>query len=210
MKVLLVSATEAEIKPIVNKFGLKIGSNMVASNEVFVLVTGVGMVATAYALGVALSKDRYDVAINAGIAGSFNKEVPLGEVVSVKEDCFSELGAEDNEDFLPIDALGFGESRIVPVPFENTNVNFKSVKAITVNKVHGNERTIQKTLLLIRPDIETMEGAAFFYSCNTVNLPSIQLRGISNYVEKRNRETWNISLAIANLNNALIKLIPIL
>ena len=210
MKILLVSATYAEIQPLMETLSLRIGSNRFRSHDVFVLITGVGMVATAYILGRTLSTNQFDLAINAGIAGSFDTEISLGQVVSVGEDCFSELGAEDDEHFLTIDSLGFGESRIVPVDFDRTVEHFKTVKAITVNKVHGNAGTIEKTISQWSPDIESMEGAAFFYSCNDVNLPSIQLRGISNYVEKRNREGWNIRLAVKNLNEALINLISVL
>ena len=45
-----------------------------------------------------------------------------------------------------------------------------------------------------------MEGAAVFKVCNFFNTPCIQLRSISNYVEKRNKKKWNIPLAIQNLN----------
>ena len=44
------------------------------------------------------------LAINAGVAGSFG-EYDEGEVVNVPDDCFSELGAEDDEEFLSIDFL---------------------------------------------------------------------------------------------------------
>ncbi|MBA3286215.1 MAG: hypothetical protein H0U27_14320 [Nitrosopumilus sp.] len=39
------------------------------------------------------------------------------------------------------------------------------------------------------------------------NVPCVQLRGISNFVEKRNRGDWNIDLAVQNLNKTLMKLV---
>jgi futalosine hydrolase len=50
------------------------------------------------------------------------------------------------------------------------------------------------------PQIESMEGAAFFYACRQLNVPCLQIRAVSNYVEKRNRDNWHIGLAIKNLN----------
>jgi futalosine hydrolase len=50
------------------------------------------------------------------------------------------------------------------------------------------------------PDIETMEGAAFFYVCSRENIPFLAIRAVSNKVELRNREKWNIPLAINNLS----------
>ncbi|MCY1528458.1 Futalosine hydrolase [compost metagenome] len=54
-----------------------------------------------------------------------------------------------------------------------------------------------------------MEGAAVFYAAEQLHIPSAQIRCISNYVEKRNREKWEIGLAIANLNEWLVKYLNI-
>jgi futalosine hydrolase len=50
-----------------------------------------------------------------------------------------------------------------------------------------------------------MEGAAFFYACEEANVDGLQVRAISNYVEKRNKENWNLALAVKNLNDWLIQ-----
>jgi len=51
------------------------------------------------------------------------------------------------------------------------------------------------------PVTESMEGAAFFYACKQAGVPCLQIRAVSNYVEKRNRDAWQIGLAIKNLNS---------
>lgn len=197
----MVAATQSEIGPLINRFG--------NYNDVRILITGVGMVATAFALGMHLATNRYDLAINAGIAGSFDRSLSIGQVLSVSEDFFAELGAEDDEDFLPIDKLGFGESLVQPIQPE-FDINLKQAKAITVSRVHGNETTIYKTMSRLHPQLESMEGAAFFYSCNQVKLPSVQIRAVSNYVERRNLSNWNIELAVQNLNTSVISLLETL
>jgi len=53
-----------------------------------------------------------------------------------------------------------------------------TIKGITVNCVHGSEDEILKIKKMLSPDIETMEGAAFFYACNQVKLPSVQIRSV--------------------------------
>jgi futalosine hydrolase len=50
------------------------------------------------------------------------------------------------------------------------------------------------------PDIETMEGASFFYICRRESIPFFAVRSISNRVERRNRASWNIPLALENLS----------
>jgi len=220
MKILLVAATRAECEPLLT--GLADPGNSarlsLRNHKADVLITGVGMVATAFALGQRLASEEYDLAINAGIAGSFDFNIKLGEVVLIREDIFAEQGAEDGDDFLSLTQLGFGEvshyavdghrgTELVPQDLLNFKAleQIRKVKAITVNKVHGNELSIAKTLSRFNAQVESMEGAAFFYACNQTRTPCIQIRSISNYVERRNKEKWNPGLAIKNLNDLLYR-----
>ncbi|MGI4727167.1 MAG: futalosine hydrolase [Janthinobacterium lividum] len=198
MKILLTAATQPEILPLLNHFG--------DEKPFDVLLTGVGMVATAFALGSQFAKKKYDLAINLGIAGSFDRSLLLGEVVEVEEDTLSELGAENDSEFLPIEKLDFGESVFKPTD-AMLFLPIKKVRAITVNTVHGEETSIQKITERLQPQLESMEGAAFFYACKNSMVPSIQIRSVSNYVEKRNRENWKIGLAVKNLNDFAIELL---
>lgn len=201
MKLLIVAATRAEIEPLLSYFDVDGNCFKVRNNEVDVLITGVGMVPTAFALGQKLTHQRYDFVINLGIAGSFDPDVVIGDVVLVNQDVFSEWGAEDGEKFLSIDDLGFGKSvQLANFLLFWEQVKLKGVKGITVNKVHGNELSIAKTITRLHPQVESMEGAAFFYACNQMSTDGMQIRAISNHVERRNREKWDINLAIKNLN----------
>ncbi|RYG05237.1 MAG: futalosine hydrolase [Chitinophagaceae bacterium] len=201
MKLLIVAATEAEIAPTLAHFGLS-PDNFIETDKFDILITGVGMVATAFALGRPLSQ-KYSLAINVGIAGSFDTSIALGEVVNVTEDIFAELGAEDHDNFITLPQLGFGENIFHSTA--ETALTLRKVKSITVNKVHGNTHSIEKITHLFSPQTETMEGAAFFYAANQLAIPSLQIRSISNYVTPRQRENWQIGLAVKNLNNWLIQ-----
>ena len=46
--------------------------------------------------------------------------------------------------------------------------------------------------------------------CEQFAIPCIQIRAISNKVEKRNTENWNLDLAISNLNTEAEKIIEFL
>lgn len=205
MKLLIVAATHAEIDPLLTYFDFDGSSLKVPNHVVDVLITDVGMVATAFAMGQQLAREQYDLAINLGIAGSFDRDLAMGDVVVVNQDIFADWGAEDDEAFLSIDALGFGESvQFATNPLVLKGIHLKKVTGITVNKVHGNETSIAKTIARLNPQIESMEGAAFFYACNQMSMECIQIRSISNYVERRDREKWDIHLAIKNMNELVI------
>ena len=79
----------------------------------------------------------------------------------------------------------------------------KPVRAITVNTATGSDASRKKLLKKFNPDIETMEGATFFYICSRENIPFLALRAISNKVEPRNKNNWNIALALNNLSEKL-------
>ncbi|MBE7176663.1 MAG: futalosine hydrolase [Mucilaginibacter polytrichastri] len=201
--ILLVAATAAEIAPLPKTWP--------AGVQVEVLISGVGMVATTASLTKKLGEKGFDLAIQAGIAGSFRRDIQPGDVFEVTEDRFSELGAEDGESFLPIEELGFGSGCATPLkPFSPgifPQIALPAADAITVNTVHGNERTIELLRHRFPVALESMEGAAFFYVCELFKQPCLQIRAVSNYVERRNRANWNIGLAVKNLNNTLGELL---
>ena len=163
-----------------------------------------------------LSEKDYDVVINVGIAGSFNQKLNIGEVIYVQSDQIADLGIEDKNDFHTLFEKGFINKD--QFPFQNAklenpyvfNFKLKKVSAITVNTTHGCTKSIDIFKNKFDADIETMEGAAFFYVCLQERVTFIQIRSISNYVEERNSANWNIPLAIKNLNQELFKLIDVL
>ncbi|MEQ7802434.1 futalosine hydrolase [Pedobacter sp. ASV1-7] len=205
MKILLVAATRSEIALLATHFQLP-EQDFVKTKEFDLLITGVGMAATAYALGKHLSA-AYKLILNLGIAGSFDTKIPLTTVVNVTSDEFSELGAENGDTFLSIDQLGFGKARF---DARNNLLNneidkLPKVHGITVNRVHGEKISISKVIEQCNPVVESMEGAAVLYCCEKESLPCLQVRSISNYVEPRNKEHWQIGPAIKSLNEWAIR-----
>lgn len=220
MKLLLVAATELELQPLLGEAKYMPGSVFQllqkGDSSVDVLLTGVGIASATFHITRLLSTKRYDLAIQAGIAGSFNKELELGQVVIVANDRFAQLGVDDDQTFLDVFELGFTQPNNYPfvngclepsMPSLAFNSNLKFVHAMTVETASGNEHAITKLVTKYHPDIESMEGAAFYFCCMHMHLPCFQLRSISNYVEKRNKANWNIPLAVEQLNIALQKTI---
>ncbi len=216
MKILIVSATKFEIEPLLSKMG---ASHYCKTNpiccmykniEIDFLLTGIGMVATTYYTAKVLNK-TYNLALNIGICGSFNNNLEIGSVVNVYEDCFSELGAEDGNDFLPLEELNLDGitkvSNINQVFFNSVIELLPKVTGITVNTAHGNEKSINNVFQKFHPYVESMEGAAFMFVCEQEQIPYLQIRAVSNIVERRNKNNWNIPLAIVNLNKKIIEVL---
>jgi futalosine hydrolase len=192
MTLLIVAATKEEILPCIP---------LLEKRNIPYLITGVGMVATAYHLGQELLKNKYDLILNVGIAGAFGNSKNIGDVVYIGKDSIAELGAEDDQQFLSVEDLGFGTSSWTGVIPSNIVLDLPQAEAISVNTTHGNEKSILKIRnRLPQIEVESMEGAAVYYVASLENIAAIQVRAISNYVKKRNKATWNIPIAIKNLN----------
>jgi futalosine hydrolase len=197
MKTLVVAATKAELTFLYQHFNLQEG-DFIEDKNFDILITGVGMVATAFALGKHLSS-RYDLVLNLGIAGGFDRSIELGTLVNITNDTFAELGAEDGENFLTITDLGFGENTYTSK--SKLNIGLQKVSGITVNRVSGNDKNIRNIVDRLNPKTESMEGAAVLFACEQERIDCLQVRSISNYVEPRNKDKWKIGLAIKNLND---------
>ena len=189
MNVLIVAATKPEI----------ISERI---SDLPILITGMGMVNTAINLTKELNENNYDLVINMGVSGSFSDEIKIGDVVEVIEDCFSEIGFEYGESFSE-----FSNFDIKTIYKVEGRTSLRKVKGITVNTVHGNEDSIHNIIERLHPDIESMEGAAVFKVCEEIKVPCIQIRSISNKIERRNKENWDLDLSISNLNTEVEKII---
>jgi futalosine hydrolase len=220
MKILIVAATPFEIEPLEKH----LGNHFVRHSEstyqhgplqVRILITGVGLTATAFSLGYTLASTPFDLAINAGICGALNPTLTIGQVVHVTAEHFADLGAEAADGTF-LDAVSLGLLPPDRPPFvggwlQNTaaaDTDFlPKVSGISVNKVHGYAPSIERLRLHTQADVESMEGAAFLYACLSANIACLQIRAVSNYVEPRNKENWNIPLAVENLNAVLVEMI---
>jgi futalosine hydrolase len=213
MRVLIVMATAGEAQGITRIDPAVTPGTLISVNAgTDLMITGIGQALTAYHLGGHLAGKTYDLAVNAGICGSFNNHIPLGEVVKVVTDRFADLGAEDDEKWIDVFDMGLAESNIFPFsegklqPQQNDFFNgLRTVNGITVNRGSGNDASVKKLISLFNADIESMEGAAFFYACMLHRIPAVQVRAVSNYIEKRNRAAWQIEKAVTALHVAVLK-----
>jgi futalosine hydrolase len=215
-KILYVAATSTEADILKNISGIVSvsGGYSIGDTLISVLVTGVGSISTAWAMKQWLSvNEKPDLALNAGIAGSYKDEFVIGDVVMPISDCFADAGIEDGDNFLTVHEAGLTGSETFPFRdgflitdsgyCNKTKSLIRPVKAITVNTSTGSEITRERLFKKFNPDIETMEGATFFYICTWEKIPFLAIRAISNRVEARNKSKWNIALALANLSEKL-------
>ena len=213
-KLLIVSATEAECAPtlqmLTNRETISpcLYSGTLQKQSVEILVSGIGAVATTFRLTQTLMQRSYTHAISIGIAGSYDENISIGETVQITEDCFADLGIDNNGQFRNLREEGLtcddssGDIILNPFPVLSPH---RKVQGITVQTASGSKERIDRLVERFRPQVETMENAAFFYVCKMLQIPFASFRAISNKVEPRNRKSWRITEAIENVNKALMK-----
>jgi futalosine hydrolase len=222
MKILIVSPTRREVTPLLEKYNVYIGKTHHGTIEtgkhtLYFLISGIGTMLTTFRLTDLLSLTNYDIAILAGVAGSYDEKLGMGTVVNLVSEEFSGLGIEDEQDFQTLFEKGFFKPDMFPFTrgklLTQNNFHFralthlKQVKGITSDTVHGKSETILQIRKKFEPAIESMEGAAFFYVCKMKHVPFLCLRAISNFVEVRDETKWNIPLAVKNLCSVVTDLI---
>jgi len=212
MKVVITSATEKEvlqIKQVINS------SYIAKSNGLQVLfnTSGVGILSSAFSITTLIFKEKPDLIIQAGIAGTFNNQAALGKVVAVKEEFLADTGVEENGLFKDLFDLNlqqentspFINKKLVNPALSKFNLlHLDEVTGVTINEITTRAERILQLKEKYNAETESMEGASLHYCCLQTNTPFIQIRAISNYIGERDKSKWNFKDSLENLSTAVI------
>jgi futalosine hydrolase len=167
--------------------------------DVETLVTGVGPIEAATAIAAALASRKYDLLVNAGIAGVFGEAAQIGDGVVVSTDTMA-IDLENGE----VIPLPNGERTIEEVHSDPALVTsleaagFQALRGITVARVTASEATAAR-LARSGAQVETMEGFAALRAAARAGVPAIEIRGISNRCGDRARSGWNFPAGMSGL-----------
>lgn len=201
---LVTVATENEIKPLAQM--------LAAAHEVKVLVTGMGPVATAVSLSsyLTLHGSGIDAVLNIGVAGAYvDSGLTILDICLANQECLGDFGIcrqEGIEDFKP--ALLKLDSPLLPDHdqiqqvhkiLHNNNIAFRAVNFVTVNCCTGTRERGEFLRQKFAAGCENMEGAAVAIVCKKFNIAWCEMRCVSNMVEDRNTENWQLAEAIEKI-----------
>lgn len=215
MNCLLTAATTKEITPFIK--------HIRESKKLFhidlnidILITGIGLTATTYHLAKQFGIKRPDLVIQAGVAGSFDKKVPPGGVVVIKQDTIADESVVELKKLktlfdlklVPQNKPPYTKGWLInPDKILLKRTKLQPVKGISVNQITTSPKIIGFYKDHFNPVTESMEGAALHYTCLLEKIPFLQIRSISNFIGERNKKNWNLKDAITNLNYELIRLL---
>ena len=176
-----------------------------------VIIGGVGAAAAAMSTAKALAaaESGYGLVLCAGIAGGFVNRAKVGDIVVASEIIAADLGAETPEGFLSVDELGFGSARVAVEAGLASRLHETLCAAgcpaqigsvLTLSTVTGTAETAER-LAARYPNAaaEAMEGYGVALAALDQELPSLELRAVSNAIGPRDRAAWRIKEALEAL-----------
>lgn len=187
MKITILFPTAHEATPYIEKYGME-----------GVSICGIGLAECAAGTVRAITTQRPDFIILAGIAGAYEgSELKKGDTVTVNREHSADLGAMRGDKFVPL-------ARNIDITdnhYSNDTILpdiFPSVVSNSVNTAGS----IFKSQQSASSDIENMEGAAFFAVCQAFGIKYAELRSISNIVGEH-PSVWDIPQAASNLADSV-------
>jgi futalosine hydrolase len=179
-----------------------------------VLVTGVGAVNAACALTRYLERQGVEresvrAIISCGIGGGYpDAGFPLASAVWAESECYGDLGAASDGGFLDMRALGFPLIAGPEPVYNRLPVTIRpcrtSAPFVTVNTCTGDDAAARAIAARTGGGVENMEGAAIAHVAALYAIPAGEVRGISNFVGKRDRSMWRVKEAAAAAQQALL------
>ena len=195
---LIVAATEDEIKPFV-----QLADKM---KQLEFLVTGVGPLASAVKLTRYLSTNSSQLSgvLNIGVGGAYpDSGLDILDICIAGQEVLGDLGICMQDEIIDFDSAKFFvakkismESPLLSSVEKILKTNFLSysiVNFVTVNCCSGTEERGAYLQSRYQAACENMEGAAVAFACQEFQVPCVEIRCISNNVEDRNVDNWQLA-----------------
>ena len=201
------------------------------------VISGIGKANAAHAATLLIEKFSPAAVINFGIGGAYpSANLRTGDIAIADRELYGDEGLLLKDGFHKTDIMGLpllkkGRKKyfnefplnkslvkkamkvILPHPPLAKggwgDLKIKSGTFVTVSTVTGTDKRARELEKRFNAICENMEGAAVAHVCAMYGIPMLEIRGISNIVEDRNRDKWDIKTAAENCQKIILALIKI-
>ncbi len=224
----LIDSIESQVFSSVG--GRRVARGYIEGKPVRALITGPGSVNTVQSLSAAIETARPSLIIQTGCAGVFRESgLNIGDIGIATEEIDIQLGIEAEDGRLPLNELPFSTIKsnkidiknrypldvvlanqaleILKRVFEEKSIGVMKGPFVTVSTITATETRAEDIYRHYSPCMEGMEGAGAAHLAIHYDIPFLEVRSASNFVGKRDRNSWNLPLAFERGALAVLNLI---
>ncbi|MGC2063536.1 MAG: futalosine hydrolase [Thermodesulfovibrionales bacterium] len=196
------------------------------------VASGMGKVNAAHTATLAINRHNPALIINFGIGGAYpSSGLTVGGVAIATKEIYADEGVWLEEGLQTVEAIGiplvragrrryFSEfpllgrqtkklisRRLLNSWQQYTGLSIKTGSFATVSACTGTKKRAEEIEKRFGVICENMEGAAVAHICALYEIPLIEVRGISNIVEERNRASWDTAAAAEHCQEVVVELL---
>lgn len=193
---------------------------------VAICIGGVGKINAAAATAVMIERMSPQLVINTGCAGAYyGSGLSIGDIAVAEEEVLGDEGATTSTGWLDLKQMNLpyftrkdqqyynqlplsslATARAIKLANRN-NIKITTGRFVTVSNCSGSMTSGQKLSDRFKGIAENMEGAAVALTCLRYGIDFLEVRGISNMVDERDLDKWNMRLAVENAQDFVLKYI---
>ena len=198
----------------------KIWAGRVAGRKVVHVTSGVGVANAAWAATVLAERFGITRVVNFGIAGAYpGSGLSPGDVAAAEEEVYADTGFAladglHSMEEIGIELLSRGSRKFYNTFPMDSGLLKKALphvdasgRFLTVAQATGTVKRSKELSRKFDCMVENMEGASVAHICARYGVKALELRGISNMVEKRDLSKWIKKPAATKCQQALISVI---
>jgi futalosine hydrolase len=197
-------------------------SGKLFGKDVIYTISGMGKANAAHSATVLLERYSPSVVILFGVGGAYpSSGIGIGDVAIAVKEVYGDEGVLTPDGFRGTDFIGipllkigrkryFNEFPLFPprMPLvSGKNFEIRYGIFITVSASTGTRNRADALEKMFGAVCENMEGAAVAQVCTMYNIPLIEVRGISNIVEDRDKGKWNLIVASEHCQKVVMELL---
>ena len=194
----------------------------IAGHRIAFGISGIGKTNAAHAVTVLIEKYSPSCVINFGIGGAYPASgLNIGDIAVALKEVYADEGVLLKDGLHSLEVTGIPLVRTrgrryfneFPLDKRLAREALKAAKKVapgragvflTVSACTGTDRRARELTGKFSPLCESMEGAAVAHICCLYGIPFAEMRGISNLVEDRDRDKWDINLASENCQKGVL------
>jgi len=223
------------LKPVVKREQLNTlsyYSGSIFDCKLLYITSGIGKVNAAHAATLMINRYNPSLIINFGLGGAYpSSGLDVGGVAIATKEIYTDVGVWLEKGLQTLETIGIplvqaGRRRYYSAfPLEgrltkrligrrllnkweqHSGVSIRKGPFATVSACTGTNKRAEELEKRFGVICENMEGAAVAQICALYNVPLIEIRGISNLVEERNRSSWDCAGAAEHCQEVVMNLL---